>query len=197
MNRISIINEIEENYDVNSVVSNQVPIWQYIRNLIYGQPNYSKNLSKQIKDFYCLVQNHSWGNYQSCKKFKYLLFTDSNEEIIHNNRKIDKTSQNIIELIGNDLMVVVNPNGKIHNKSIECSNYYMSSSFFHYKRWRNGLTDTTLTESTSFSVRAIILFVLGAHCTLQIPSDTSVIIADFLLLRVIVCKFGVEPLCEV
>ena len=142
MNRISIINEIEENYDVNSILSNQVPIWQYIRNLIYGQPDCSKNLTRQVKDFYSLVRNHNWGNYQSCKKFKYLLFTDSNEEIMHDNQKIDKTSQNIIELVGDDLMVVVNPNGKTHNKSIECADYYMSSSFFHYKRWRNGLTST-------------------------------------------------------
>ena len=142
MNRISIINEIEENYDVNSILSNQVPIWQYIRNLIYGQPDCSKNLTRQVKDFYYLVRNHNWGNYQSCKKFKYLLFTDSNEEIIHNNQKIDKTSQNIIELVGDDLMIVVNPNGKIHNKSIECAHHYMSSSFFHYKRWRLGLVDS-------------------------------------------------------
>ena len=141
MNRISIINEIEGNYDVNSMVSNQVPIWQYIRNLIYGQTDCSKNLHRQVKDFYCLARNHNWGNYQSFKKFKYLLFTDSNEEIIHNNQKIDKTSQNIIELVGDDLMIVVNPNGEIHNKSIECASHYMSSSFFHYRRWRNGLTD--------------------------------------------------------
>jgi len=39
MDQISIIKEIEENYNLNSMLSNQVPIWQYIRNLIYSQDN--------------------------------------------------------------------------------------------------------------------------------------------------------------
>ena len=73
MNSISIIKEIEENYDINSIVSNELSIWQYIRNLIYSQSNPSKKTSTKIKSFYTLIQNHNWGNYSDSKNYKYLV----------------------------------------------------------------------------------------------------------------------------
>ena len=119
MKQISIIKEIEENYNLNNIVSAQVPIWQYIRNLIYSQNIHREKYSNRLKKIYCLLQNHNWGNYKVSKNYKYLLFTDSNEEIINNKKRIDKTSQSLIELATDDLMVVVNPGRKRHGPSLE------------------------------------------------------------------------------
>ena len=147
MNQISIIKEIENNCDVNSIVSGQLPIWQYIRNLIYSQDNYNKNRSTKLKDFYCLARNYNWGNYKSSKNYKYLLFTDSNEEIVNNKQHVDKTSQNLINLTKDNLMVIVNPVGKVHRPSVEYKYNHMSSSFFHYRRWIFGLTKSKKIEN--------------------------------------------------
>ena len=71
----------------------------------------TKKPSGRIKDFYYLIQNFNWGNYLNSKNYKYLLFTDLNEQIIYDNKYVDKTSQNLIELIQEDLLVIINPNG--------------------------------------------------------------------------------------
>ena len=147
MNQISIIKEIEENYNLNNIVSAQVPVWQYIRNLIYSQNIHQKKYSHRLKNFYCLLQNHNWGNYKASKNYKYLLFTDSNEEIINNKKRIDKTSQSLIELATDDLMVIINPRRKRHEPSLEYQHNHMSSSFFHYKRWIFGLTQSKKIEN--------------------------------------------------
>jgi len=135
MDQISIIKEIEENYNLNNIVSSQLPVWQYIRNLIYSQNSHQKKYSNRLKDFYCLLQNYNWGNYKDSKNYKYLLFTDSNEEIINNKQRIDKTSQSLIDLAADDLLVIVNPGRKRHGPSLEYQYNHMSSSFFHYQRW--------------------------------------------------------------
>ena len=38
MNLNSIIREIEYQYDVEKIVSNNIPIWQFLRNIISDQP---------------------------------------------------------------------------------------------------------------------------------------------------------------
>ena len=72
MNPTSIIKEIENNYDVSGTISSQVPIWQYVRNLIYGQAIDDKIKKNRIKDFYHLIQNRNWGNCQNSKNIRYL-----------------------------------------------------------------------------------------------------------------------------
>jgi len=134
MKNISKIREIEENYNLNTITSDNVPIWQYIRNLLYSQ-KINDIRSNRLKDFYLIMANRNWGNYNSSKNYKYVLFTDSREEMIENNHVIDKTSQNLIDILGKGLMVVVNPSGKKHLDSKKYQYNHMSSSFFHYKRW--------------------------------------------------------------
>ena len=148
MNSISIIKEIEENYDINSIVSNELPIWQYIRNLIYSQANPSKKTSTKIKSFYTLIQNHNWGNSSASENYKYLLFTDSREEILYNNKIVDKTSQNLIEILKDDLLVVINPSGQKHLLNSNYDFNHMSSSFFHYNRWVSGIKKSCFIENS-------------------------------------------------
>ena len=71
MNNTSIIKEIENNYDVSGIISNQIPVWQYVRNLIYGQAIDDIKKTNRIKDFYHYIQNHNWRISQNSKKYKY------------------------------------------------------------------------------------------------------------------------------
>jgi len=138
MNLISKIQEIEKNYDVETVISNNVPIWQFLRNIVHNQIYDIKKINK-IKKAYYLLKNKNWGKYSISEKYKYVLFTDLREEVLENNLRFDKTSQNLIDLTSDDLLVVVNPGSKIHPHSSNYSYNHMSTSFFHYKRWSVGL----------------------------------------------------------
>ena len=71
------------------------------------------------------------------------------EEVLENNLCFDKTSQNLIDLISEDLLVVVNPGGKIHPHSSNYIYNHMSASFFHYKRWSGGLVKSLRIKNKS------------------------------------------------
>ena len=88
MNPSSLIKEIENSYDILNVSSNELPIWQYVRNLLYNQTVFysQKPSSNRIKDFYYLIKNYNWGNQSKLKGHKYLLFTDLNEQKRYNNK---------------------------------------------------------------------------------------------------------------
>ena len=141
MNQINIIKEIENNYAVENISCNDLPVWQYLRNLLYNQsipssPQYPLN---RIKNGYFMLKNYRWGNSSKTKEYKYLLFTDFYEQKLYNNKYIDKTAQNLIELLEDELLVAINPSGQLHNKSSKHHINHMSTSFFHYQRWLSGL----------------------------------------------------------
>ena len=142
MNQVDLIKDIEEKYDIKNISSNDLPIWQYIRNLLCSQNIQSNHQAplNTIKRGYYMMKNRSWGNIPKQKTYKYLLFTDSNEQKLYNNQYIDKTAQNLIELIKNELLLIVNPCEKKHNASSQQVANHMSSSFFHYQRWQSGLS---------------------------------------------------------
>tara|TARA_Y100000768_G_scaffold386098_1_gene373706 strand:- start:9718 stop:11034 length:1317 start_codon:yes stop_codon:yes gene_type:complete len=146
MNLNSIIREIEYQYDVEKIVSNNIPIWQFLRNIISDQPGDVKKINN-LKKVYYLIKNKNWGNYRVSKKYKYVLFTDLREEVLENNQRFDKTSQNLIDLIVDDSIVVVNPSGKIHPHTSNYKYNHMSTSFFHYIRWKRGLVGSTKIEN--------------------------------------------------
>ena len=88
MNLTSIIREIEHKYDVENILSNNIPIWQFLRNIIFDQGNDIKKINN-IKKIYYLLRNKNWGNYSVSQKHKYVLFSDLREEIFKNNLRID------------------------------------------------------------------------------------------------------------
>ena len=47
-----LIKKIENNHNIYDILSNELPIWQYIRNLLYNQILFSNqnNTSNRIKD---------------------------------------------------------------------------------------------------------------------------------------------------
>ena len=142
MNPIDLIKEIEEKYDIQNISCNNFPIWQYIRNLLYSQsiPTHKSSFLNRIKNIYYMIKNHRWGNISKEKSYKYLLFTDLNEQKLYNNQYIDKTAQGLVELLEEELLIIVNPCHKLHNTLKQETASYMSSSFFHYKRWILGLS---------------------------------------------------------
>ena len=146
MNLTSIIREIEHKYDVENILSNNIPIWQFLRNIIFDQGNDIKKINKITKIYY-LLRNKNWGNYSVSQKHKYVLFSDLREEILENSLRIDKTCQNLIDLISDDLMVVINPSGKRHPHTSNYKYNHMSTSFFHYNRWKGGLVKSVEIEN--------------------------------------------------
>ena len=58
MNPNQLIKEIETTYDVHKISSRGLPVWQYIRNLLYNQIVFpQQNSSNRIKSFYYLMKN--------------------------------------------------------------------------------------------------------------------------------------------
>ena len=157
MNLISKIHEIEKNYNVETVISNNVPIWQFLRNIVHNQSYDIKKINK-LKKAYYLLKNKNWGKHSISDKYKYVLFTDLREEVLENNLRFDKTSQNLIDLISEDLLVVVNPGGKIHPHSSNYIYNHMSTSFFHYKRWSGGLV-----KSLKIKNKSILNFIIERY----------------------------------
>ena len=43
MNQVDLIKDIEEKYDIKNISSNDLPIWQYIRNLLCNQKTQSNH----------------------------------------------------------------------------------------------------------------------------------------------------------
>ena len=142
-NFIKLIKALDKQNDIQSISSNNLPIWQYVRNLLYSknQLNNSWQPVNRLKNFYRLMKNYQWKSLDK-KTYQYVLFTDFKEQIKHDNRLIDKTSQNLINILKEQLLVVVNPGGYIHKSNLYNNTNYMSTSFFHYNRWKSGLVKT-------------------------------------------------------
>ena len=64
MNQVDLIKDIEEKYDIKNISSNDLPIWQYIRNLLCSQNIQSNHQAplNTIKRGYYMMKNRSWGN---------------------------------------------------------------------------------------------------------------------------------------
>ena len=127
----TFISQIEFEYNLKNITVNNLPVWQFLRNLIYskmldGKPPQKRNLKSLFH--FKKRSNHNKD------KIEYVLFTDTNELIkIENNQHIDKISQNIINALNEQLLIVINPPNDI-NLKIENNQNIMSSSYFHLKR---------------------------------------------------------------
>ena len=126
-----LIAQIESKYNVASITVDNLPVWQFLRNLIYSKKSMNKAPSK--KTIKSLFRHIKRGNYNE-GQFDYILFTDSRELILtQNNKYIDKISQSIIDILNQELLVVVNPLGRLQS-SIQNNDNMMLASYFHLKR---------------------------------------------------------------
>lgn len=131
INPKKIIHEIESNYDVKSITVNGLPVWQIIRNLLYSHELGPSLFVK--KNYNQFINLNNWISLCKKKSFKYVLFTDSGEfEKINKKYCVDKVSQNLINSLKDELLVISdNKNKKI---SLLNCNYHMDSFYFHLKR---------------------------------------------------------------
>ena len=134
-----LFSELEKNTqklgtDLKKLKLHNVPVWQFLRNLIYSDAQNLQTKRKQpIKTgLKKLLNLKSWDF--NTKKTDYILFTDSNELIeMEKGIYIDKIAQNLIDVLNKKLLIVVNSlsgfNGKIKNNQNN-----LDSSYFHRKR---------------------------------------------------------------
>ena len=88
---------LEKEFDVNEIVANNLPVWQFLRNTVHSKILYSNSLDrKPLINGFKKILNLSPLHIPS-GQYDYVLFTDSNEmEVDENGLYVDKVSQNII-----------------------------------------------------------------------------------------------------
>jgi len=141
-----LINQIETQHSVASITVNNLPVWQFLRNLIYGKNAVEKrNQKRSIKSLFKAAKMSSLNR----KQFDYILFTDTKELVLtQNNQYIDKISQSIIDLLKQKLLVVLNPLEGLQS-SIQNNNNIMFTSYFHLKRRASIMNKKHIIENES------------------------------------------------
>ena len=129
-----VFSEIEQKFDFKNITANKVPVWQFLRNIAYSRllfPYSTGNppaLSK-VKKLLSLTSFLS-----RPKPSRYVLFTDRYELVRKNSDVfVDKISQNIINTLNEDLLVVISEAQGFKGR-IENAGNYLNASYFHLKR---------------------------------------------------------------
>ena len=145
--------EIEKKFDFKNITANNVPVWQFLRNIACSKllspvSKSKKSTASKLKN---LLRTSSLRS--NPIPSDYVLFTDRYELVKNNDGVfVDKISQSIINTLKENLLLVISePQG--FKGSIKNVNSFLDASFFHIKRrltpWVkvphiNGLTELAL-----------------------------------------------------
>jgi len=128
-----IIRDIEENFAVETIIANGIPVWQFLRNIYSDaleKKQYPSKKTKWTKNING-ISNYfwQWGNRK--KQFSAVLFTDAMEERIVDGEITDKIAHNLLNFFGENILVVTNFLGKKHREISEYAHqYYLSTQAF-------------------------------------------------------------------
>jgi hypothetical protein len=109
---IQLLKEIEENYPVNTVKINGLPVWQYLRinlstYIIHKNtpfvPLKKSGIFKRLKRFLFTVSCLPLLN----KNFKYLFFSTLGETRLIDDSYSDRIAHNLFKILGKDLLAVL------------------------------------------------------------------------------------------
>ena len=125
------ISHIESEYDLKNITVDDLPVWQFLRNVVFTHLFENNLVQKKNKSFLNLKKSFSLNKREQAD---YILFTDSSELITtRTGQYVDKIAQNFIDLLNERLMIVINPLNKL-NVNIKNNNNFMFSTYFHLKR---------------------------------------------------------------
>ena len=130
----SVLCEMEKGGDLHNITVNNLPVWQFLRNRIYSKiQNLETDNKRPIQTNIKKILNpKSW--ILNIKQSDYILFTDRNELVSSKGGLyIDKIAQNIIDVLGEKILIVVNSLSGFQG-TIKNSASYIDSFYFHFKR---------------------------------------------------------------
>lgn len=120
----SLIEEIEKEYEIDKITVNDFPVWQILR-LNYISELTKSDFEERIENNFTIkekvnnkiikLMNSTWQVKNIFKNYKYILFTDMLEERKIKGKISDKIAHSIIDLIGKDLLISLNPIYMKHN----------------------------------------------------------------------------------
>tara|TARA_B100001113_G_C21088610_1_gene613280 strand:+ start:390 stop:1733 length:1344 start_codon:yes stop_codon:yes gene_type:complete len=142
------ISHIESEYDLKNITVNDLPVWQFLRNIIFSHLFKNNRVEKKNKSILNLINSFSLNRRG---KADYVLFTDSNELIkTKNGQYVDKIAQNFIDLLNEQLMIVINPLNRL-NMKIKNNNNFMFSTYFHLKRRFHKIPENIITNQSDLN----------------------------------------------
>lgn len=128
-----MIKEIENNYPVEDITANGIPVWQFLRNIYAYElekkhyPYFDLKKTRGVKFVKNALINYYWGKHNLVKHFSAVLFTDVLEERILNGKKIDKLAHGLITKMADEILIVLDPVGKKHASTTDYFHpHYMS-----------------------------------------------------------------------
>ena len=139
---INFIKEVENKYDVSSIIVNGVQVWPFLRVSYYFQYGRSyrfdilNNNSNKIKTTFSKlkrVRNVFYGFWNLFKKYDYIVFSDTFEKRLVNGKYIDKIAESLIYELGEKrVLLIENPvNGLHFNRSEISIKNVISLDLFH------------------------------------------------------------------
>ena len=126
--------EIEKKFDFKNITANNVPVWQFLRNIACSKllshvTTSKKSTTSKLKN---LLRTSSLGS--NPRPSNYVLFTDRYELVKNNDGVfVDKISQSIINTLKESLLVVIS-DAQGFKGSIKNVSNYLDASYFHIKR---------------------------------------------------------------
>ena len=142
------ISQVESEYDLNNITVDGLPVWQFLRNVIFTHLFEDRLVDQKNKSIFNLTKSFSLNKHQ---KADYVLFTDSNELIkTKNGQYIDKIAQNFINILNEQLMIVINPLNALNIK-IKNNNNFIFSTYFHLKRRFHTIPKNIITNQSDLN----------------------------------------------
>ena len=129
-----LLNELEEHYKIEKILANGVPVWPFIRNILYDYYLNTEIIKKPSTIKRSLNFLKSYNNPFKKTHSRYVLFTDFNELIKVGSKYEDKISQNLINTLNDDLLIVINSLYSSRSLLMHNNKKYIHSSYFHFKR---------------------------------------------------------------
>ena len=127
---------MENKYPVETIIAEDVPVWQFLRN-IYADVLYKSHFSfspqkktKRLTNLIKVLPNYFWEKQNKKNDYSAILFTDTLEERTIDGLISDKIAHNILMIMQNHILVVLDPLGERH-KSV--SKYFHSDFLSIYR----------------------------------------------------------------
>jgi len=135
---INFIKEVEKTYNVSSITVNGVQVWPFLRTSYYSAygNKYKFNGGKgrlSIGSKIKRVKNVFYGWENLLKKYDFLVFSDTLEKRLVDDKYIDKIAESLILELGEDnVLLIENPvNGSHFRRSEIATNNIISLDLFH------------------------------------------------------------------
>jgi hypothetical protein len=145
---IEFLKEVETNFKVEEIKINALPVWQILRwhfatayenkNTISSINNDDVSKKSRFEKYQKValkVKNSLWNIKNYNKKYSYMLFTDRLEERNIKGKISDKIAHGLIETLGDNILVCLNPINEKHRSIDEYSHkQYISTNLFELKK---------------------------------------------------------------